>query len=211
MNCLEHFTGWTSSDPDAEEHVRLLVSKLKLCPLSEPGDVDSPLLRSQIDEQYLRAMAAARAQMSDSTPEQQNRRPHKDPSLNSGKQHTPNAKQKSAGAAHAMVSTCALLSALTSSILTLAYHLCFRDHLLLTLVPMFLAHFSPLPITQRHLLVQCVDHTGATKFTLLSGGVVVGIHIRHIITMTMQVSNLDYQPITTIWECTRNNTTITLH
>lgn len=64
MNCLQFFNGWTSSDEEAEETVRQLVGTLKLRPLNEPGDVDSPLLRSQIDEQYLRAMASARAQMS---------------------------------------------------------------------------------------------------------------------------------------------------
>eukprot|EP00339_Tiarina_fusa_P008701 CAMPEP_0117035832 /NCGR_PEP_ID=MMETSP0472-20121206/25425_1 /TAXON_ID=693140 ORGANISM="Tiarina fusus, Strain LIS" /NCGR_SAMPLE_ID=MMETSP0472 /ASSEMBLY_ACC=CAM_ASM_000603 /LENGTH=845 /DNA_ID=CAMNT_0004745421 /DNA_START=25 /DNA_END=2562 /DNA_ORIENTATION=+ len=63
MVCLQEFHGWTESGGEAEEHIRGLVSKLNLRSLHEPGDVDSPLLRSQIDEQYLRAMASARAQM----------------------------------------------------------------------------------------------------------------------------------------------------
>ena len=63
MNCLTQFSGWTDTAPAAEERIRTLVGKLHLRPLTEPGDVDSPLLRSQIDEQYLRAMASARAQM----------------------------------------------------------------------------------------------------------------------------------------------------
>jgi hypothetical protein len=63
MACLDHFNGWTESNETAKKHSREMVSKLKLRPLVEPGDVDSPLLRSQIDEQYLRAMATARAQL----------------------------------------------------------------------------------------------------------------------------------------------------
>lgn len=64
MSCLAHFNGWTDSNETAKEYSRELVSQLKLRPLFEPGDVDSPLLRSQIDEQYLRAIATARAQLS---------------------------------------------------------------------------------------------------------------------------------------------------
>ena len=64
MECLKHFNGWNESSETAQENSRQLVSKLKLRGLYEPGDVDSPLLRSQIDEQYLRAMANARAQLS---------------------------------------------------------------------------------------------------------------------------------------------------
>jgi hypothetical protein len=61
--CLHKFSGWT--DMASEEDLRKLVGTLKLRPLSEPGDVDSPLLRSQIDEHFLRAMEAARAQLRD--------------------------------------------------------------------------------------------------------------------------------------------------
>jgi hypothetical protein len=45
--------------------LRAMISELKLRDLLEPGDVDSPLLRNQIDEQYLRTMAAARVEMND--------------------------------------------------------------------------------------------------------------------------------------------------
>jgi hypothetical protein len=63
MKCLVYFNGWTDHSPKAEKNVRMLVSKLNLRPLAEPGDVDSPLLRSQVDEHFLRAMASAREQM----------------------------------------------------------------------------------------------------------------------------------------------------
>lgn len=63
MGCLTHFNGWMSSDEEEESHLRRLVASLKLRPLTEPGEIDSPLLRSQIDDNYLRAMVAARAQM----------------------------------------------------------------------------------------------------------------------------------------------------
>lgn len=79
MNCLHYFTGWTDTDPEAEERIRTLVSGMKLRPLAEPGDIDSPLLRSQIDEVYLRAMATARAQMA-GTGNDNDRRSNKDQS-----------------------------------------------------------------------------------------------------------------------------------
>jgi hypothetical protein len=63
MECLVYFNGWTDHSPKAEKKLRVLVSKLKLRPLAEPDDVDSPLLRSQVDEHFLRAMASAREQM----------------------------------------------------------------------------------------------------------------------------------------------------
>ena len=78
MACLEHFSGWTDTSLRAEENMRELISQLKLRPLVEPGDIDSPLLRSQIDEQYLRAMASARAQMAGTASE--NERPTKEAS-----------------------------------------------------------------------------------------------------------------------------------
>jgi hypothetical protein len=58
MDCLENFDGW--ADFHDEEKLRKIIRGLKLRPLDEPGDVDSPLLRSQIDEQFLRAMISAR-------------------------------------------------------------------------------------------------------------------------------------------------------
>jgi hypothetical protein len=63
MACLQHFNGWVDSDEKAEARLRELVAKQKLRPMDEPGDIDSPLLRSQIDEQFLRAMVLSRAQM----------------------------------------------------------------------------------------------------------------------------------------------------
>jgi len=63
MSCLQHFSGWTDTTPTSESSLRVLVGKLFLRPLAEHGDVESPLLRSQIDEQFLRAMASARSQM----------------------------------------------------------------------------------------------------------------------------------------------------
>ncbi|KAL7570459.1 hypothetical protein ACA910_004245 [Epithemia clementina (nom. ined.)] len=61
MNCLQHFHGWT--DESAEDDLRAHIQRLKLRPLHEPGDVDSPLLRSQIDRHFLNAMAEQRAQL----------------------------------------------------------------------------------------------------------------------------------------------------
>jgi hypothetical protein len=63
MASLQHFSGWTDTSPSSQGNLRLLVSRLHLRPLAEHGDVESPLLRSQIDDQFLRAMSAARSQM----------------------------------------------------------------------------------------------------------------------------------------------------
>jgi len=63
MACLKNFDGWMESSEEAEKHSREIVSTLKLRSLHEPNEVDSTLLRSQIDEQYLRVMVNARAQM----------------------------------------------------------------------------------------------------------------------------------------------------
>lgn len=63
MDCLVHFNGWSDHSPVAEKRLRMLVSRLNLRPLAEPGDVESPLLRSQVDDHFLRAMASAREQM----------------------------------------------------------------------------------------------------------------------------------------------------
>lgn len=61
MACLKHFNGWTAvgGEADLRERVRLL----KLRPLHEPGDVESKLLRDQVDRHFLTAMAKARAQL----------------------------------------------------------------------------------------------------------------------------------------------------
>ena len=61
MSCLQHFDGWTVEK--AEEQLRSHIRRLKLRPLNEPGDVESPLLRSQIDDHFLKAMAAQREQL----------------------------------------------------------------------------------------------------------------------------------------------------
>jgi hypothetical protein len=61
MKCLSHFRGWT--DPDDEEQLRGAVATLKLRTMTDVADVDSPLLRSQIDEHFLQSMASARAQL----------------------------------------------------------------------------------------------------------------------------------------------------
>jgi hypothetical protein len=71
MECLSQFEGWTSRRSEAK--LRNLIQDLKLRPLDEPGDVDSPLLRTQIDEQFLRAMAAARENMTSVVPQQMKR------------------------------------------------------------------------------------------------------------------------------------------
>ena len=63
MDCLAHFEGWSNSDKASEARLRIIISDMKLRPLNEPGDVDSPLLRHQIDEQFLRAMVSAREAM----------------------------------------------------------------------------------------------------------------------------------------------------
>lgn len=80
MECLGSFKGWIDTRPEAEARLRLHVSKLKLRPLFEPGDVDSPLLRSQIDEHYLRAMSDARAHLTGIGSENTDRRSNKDSS-----------------------------------------------------------------------------------------------------------------------------------
>jgi len=72
MACLVHFEGWT--DPKSEDLYRSAVSSLKLRQLAEPGDVDSPLLRSQIDEHFLRTMATARSQLREAAPSERKKK-----------------------------------------------------------------------------------------------------------------------------------------
>ena len=60
MDCLEHFEGWTGSGKKAESRLRELIAVQKLRPLGEPGDVDSPILRSQIDDFFLQTIASSR-------------------------------------------------------------------------------------------------------------------------------------------------------
>lgn len=95
MACLAHFKGWTDTSLEVEASLRDLITKLKLRPLVEPGDVDSVLLRSQIDERYLRAMADARAQLSITGSDSVGRRSNKDqPNRQS---QTPEGREKKKG------------------------------------------------------------------------------------------------------------------
>ena len=61
MECLKHFEGWT--EVRAENELRKRVQLLKLRSLHEPSDVDSKLLRDQVDSHFLASMAKAREQM----------------------------------------------------------------------------------------------------------------------------------------------------
>lgn len=79
MDCLQHFEGWMESSEEAASHSRELIATLKLRSLNEPGDVDSALLRSQIDEQYLRAMVNARAQLAGNEGVKDEKRATKEP------------------------------------------------------------------------------------------------------------------------------------
>jgi hypothetical protein len=63
MKCLPHFKGWMDTSRSSEKKLREQVSLLKLRAPHEPSDVDSTLLRSQINEQFLQAMAKARSEM----------------------------------------------------------------------------------------------------------------------------------------------------
>lgn len=100
MDCLVHFNGWTDHSPVAEKRLRDLISKLSLRPLDEPGDVDSPLLRSQVDEHFLRAMASAREQMTNGGIQQERANLHKSVaqlSGSNGSKHGRNHKMPLAG------------------------------------------------------------------------------------------------------------------
>ena len=61
MACLKLFNGWT--EIGSEEGLRERVRLLKLRSLHEPGDVESKLLRDQVDRHFLTAMAKERAQL----------------------------------------------------------------------------------------------------------------------------------------------------
>mmetsp|Transcript_19507 Transcript_19507/g.42394 ORF Transcript_19507/g.42394 Transcript_19507/m.42394 type:complete len:914 (-) Transcript_19507:231-2972(-) len=79
MDCLQHFEGWVESSEEAAKTSRELVSKLKLRSLHEPGDVDSTLLRNQIDEQLLRAIVLAREQLKGKDMTKEEKRSTKEP------------------------------------------------------------------------------------------------------------------------------------
>ena len=67
---LSHFDGWASTEEQDEESLRALISKLRLKNLGEPADTESPLLRDQIDVQFLRAMEQSRKTEENSRPKQ---------------------------------------------------------------------------------------------------------------------------------------------
>ena len=61
MECLVHFDGWTDmSSTESMLQYQRFVESLPLRAIQEPVDVDSPLLRNQIDEAFLRTIAMQR-------------------------------------------------------------------------------------------------------------------------------------------------------
>lgn len=74
MSGLPHFHGWVNHDTEVQQHLQTLVAQLPMRSLAEQTDVDSPLLRSQIDQSFLKAMAEAREQMKDGAQEQYSKR-----------------------------------------------------------------------------------------------------------------------------------------
>jgi len=92
MHCLQHFEGWMESNEEAAKQSRELVSTLKLRSLHEPRDVDSALLRSQIDEQYLRAIINARAQLTGNDVTKVEKRTTKEPMRRRERNHTGSVK-----------------------------------------------------------------------------------------------------------------------
>lgn len=56
MEALSHFEGWHDPRPEGQERLRQLIATLDLRKINENSDVDSALLRNQIDESFLRAM-----------------------------------------------------------------------------------------------------------------------------------------------------------
>eukprot|EP00536_Pseudo-nitzschia_multiseries_P017722 jgi/Psemu1/293170/fgenesh1_pg.1755_\ len=93
MDCLQHFEGWVESSEEAARNFRELVSKLKLRSLNEPGDVDSTLLRNQIDEQLLRAIVNAREQLTGKEATKEEKRTSKEPMRR--REHNQNGSVKS--------------------------------------------------------------------------------------------------------------------
>lgn len=92
MECLKHFEGWMESSEEAAKDSRELVSTLKLRSLLEPQDVDSALLRSQIDEQYLRAITNARSQLIGNDMTKVEKRTTKEPMRRRDRNHTGSVK-----------------------------------------------------------------------------------------------------------------------
>lgn len=63
MDGLQNFHGWTSANPEKEQLLREIINTLPMRTIIEPKDVDSPLLRDQIDQSFLKAMAAEKSQL----------------------------------------------------------------------------------------------------------------------------------------------------
>ena len=63
VEALGYFHGWTDQSAEAESKLRARVRGLKLKSDSDDVDFDSPLLRNQIDKNFLKAMANAKDQM----------------------------------------------------------------------------------------------------------------------------------------------------
>ena len=63
VESLAFFHGWTHSSEEYESSLRNAVSKLKLRSVLDLTDVESPILRDQIDEKFLKAMENNRLNM----------------------------------------------------------------------------------------------------------------------------------------------------
>ncbi len=63
MEGLPQFHGWTDTSVESERKLRNIVATLPMRTLSEPADVESPLLRNQIDQFLLRSMAVSKEQL----------------------------------------------------------------------------------------------------------------------------------------------------
>ncbi len=63
MEGLPHFYGWTAQDEESQNRLKDIVQTLPMRSLVEPADVDSSLLRNQIDVCFLKAWKAQREQM----------------------------------------------------------------------------------------------------------------------------------------------------
>jgi hypothetical protein len=59
-SALSHFDGWTDHASNVEETLRTLVASQQLAGLTETADIQSSLLRSQIDDKILKAIQAAK-------------------------------------------------------------------------------------------------------------------------------------------------------
>lgn len=69
---LPHFNGWTDQSEEKQKILQELIHSIPMRSLSEPSDVNSPLLKNQIDKCFLIAMAAARDKMENGAQETRN-------------------------------------------------------------------------------------------------------------------------------------------